>query len=524
MNTNFDNLVSIYDFRDPGDFIYNSDLVTFTEYGAQLKSLIPPNVALGATFWKSTDANYGNGDIALQAILSGNVNVQQHKAAFLGGQFPKLLEYYLTNLDTFANLIPTGAITFQYYPNFFGTPKQAQYIFHWGIGDSDIEDIENEETHQMEEAYSKKSCMEIIHTTTGDILFNIYGKAGNLYQAKKDSVIVEEALHPYEIKFLWDYDTLENNETRVELYLYFDGELISTFDFDSETFDLGDIVNLGFGNSDPKRPFPNFYISDLLVEKLPTILEVLVPEIYSTRGYIPMHETRFTQVPQKVESIGDLTLEALQHIDVLTNESSALEDYKQYVGYTFKIGEKEFFFDRTDLTWKPHVFAEDISDLAHMLAYKDQLITEGVHFKCIPYLRSVDGKGTPQITSMTITYNEFVPCTETHPVALVYGYIKDVLGNPIQNAKILITPSKASVAYSGNYILPKMTKVIRSGQKGYWDAELALSDIFDPEILYNFQIIIRDQVVYQRANIRVMREGTIKFEDLVKENDRDYCY
>ena len=148
MNTNFDNLVSIYDFRDPGDFIYNSDLVTFTEFGAQLKNLIPDNVALGATYWKSTDANYGNGDIALSAILTGNVNIQGHKAAFIGGQFPKLLEYYLTNLDTFANLIPSGSITFQYYPNYSGTPKNTQYIFHWGIGDSYNEDILNEETGQ----------------------------------------------------------------------------------------------------------------------------------------------------------------------------------------------------------------------------------------------------------------------------------------------------------------------------------------------------------------------------------------
>lgn len=526
MNTNFDNLVSIYDFRDPGDFIYNSDLVTFTEFGAQLKNLIPDNVALGATYWKSTDANYGNGDIALSAILTGNVNIQGHKAAFIGGQFPKLLEYYLTNLDTFANLIPSGSITFQYYPNYSGTPKNTQYIFHWGIGDSDNEDILNEETGQLEEAYSKKNCMEIVHTVTGDILFNIYDRASNLYQAKKDSVIIEEAVRPFEFKFLWDYITTFDNETRVKLYLYFEGLLIDSFDFDSETFNLSDIVNLGFGQSDPDKPFPNFYISNLLVEKLPENFDkdIYCPEIYSTRGYIPMFETRYTTVPQKIETVGHITLEALQHIDVLVNESTMLDNYRQYVGYTFKLGETEYFFDRTTLTWKEHIYPEDISDLAHMLAYKNDLINEGVSFKCIPYLRSVDGKGTPQITTLTITYNEYVPCTETHPVALIYGYVRDVLGNPICNAKVLITPSKSSVAYSGNYILPKMTKVIRTGQNGYWDAELALSDIFDPEILYNIQIIIRDQVVYQRANIRVNREGTIKFDDLVEENNRDCCY
>lgn len=523
MRTNFDNLVSIYDFRDPGDFIFNSDLVTFTEFGAKLKNLVPCNVALGATYWESIDANYGDGDIALSAIITGNVNVQNHKAALIGGQFPKLLEYYLTNLDTFANLIPCGAITFQYHPNFSGTPDQAQYIFHWGIGDSDNEDIENPETGQLEEPFSKKSCMEIVHTTTGSILYNVYGKAGNLYQVKKDNLVIEEALRPYEVKFLWEYKTLENNETRVKLYLYFDGILVGTFDFDSETFNLGDIVNLGFGNSDCKRPFPNFYITDLLVEKLPFIVDELIPEAYPTRMYIPMPETRYSIVPQKIEPLSELTIEDIHTIEVVTNESTIEEGHKQYVGYTFKLGGKEYYFDRTTLTWKEHIYSEDISDLESMLEHKNELITEGTRFKCIPYLRTTNGKGTPQITSMKITYNEYVPETETSPVALVYGYVKDVLGNPICNAKILITPSKSSVAYSGNYILPQMTKIVRSGIKGYWDAELALSHIFDPEILYNFQVIVRDKVVFQRANIRISHEGTIKFDDLIKENYHD-CY
>jgi len=523
MNTNFDNLVSIYDFRDPGDFIYNSDLVAFSEYGAQLKDLIPPNIVMGATFWESLNGNYGNGDMSLQAIVTGNVNIDGHKAALIGGQFPKLLEYYLTNLDTFANLIPTGAITFQYHPNFSGTPKQTQYIFHWGIGDSDNEDVIDEETQQLEDVFSKKNCMEIVHTTTGDILFNIYGKAGNLYQAKKESVFITEALQPYEFKFLWDYNILENNESTIELYLYFNGELIGSFNFDSKTFNLGDIVNIGFGNSDPTRSYPNFGISNLLVERLLTVIEDIVPERYITRSYIPMQETKYTTSPQKIEPIGHITLEALQNIETVTNESSAEDGHLQYVGYTFKLGDKEYFFDRTTLKWKEHFYSEEISDLKYMLAYKNDLITEGTHFKCIPYLRSVTGKDTPQITSMSITYNEYVPCTESHPVALVYGYVRDVLGNPISNAKILITPSKASVACSGNYILPKMTKVVRSGQKGYWDVELALSDIFDPEIFYNFQIIVRDEVVFQRANIRITQEGTIKFDDLIKGNKHD-CY
>lgn len=502
-STNFDNLIAIYDYRDPSTFVYNSDLVTFTEFGAQLKDLVPENVVLGATYWESSDANYGDNSIDLSANITGTVNIQEHKLALLGGQFAKTLTYQAAH--PFDDIVPTGSITFQYFPNFSNIPNNTQYIFHWGQ-----EELE-------EDVFVKKNYLEILHTSTGDIIYNIYDKAGNKYQTKKDSVVVEDALHDYEFKFLWDSFQTEQNEARIKLYLYFEGELLDTYDLEADTFNLSDIVNIGFGNAEP--PFPNFFISNLLIERFAEVTAEMVPATYEPRKYLPMQETRYTTTPQKIETVNNLTIETIKKIEVLINRSS---DSKQYIGYTFKLGDKEYFFDRTSLTWKPHEHPEDISDLDSMMEHKDELITSGTLFKCIPYLRSVDGKGTPQITTMIVIYDEFVPCIEVSPVALVYGYVKDVLGEPVCNAKILITPSKSSVAHAGNYILPKLTKVIRTGQKGYWDAELVLSSAFDPEILYNIQIIVRDSVVYQRANIKVFREGTIKFDDLIEENNSDY--
>ena len=129
-STNFDNLISIYDYRDPSTFVYNSDLVTFTEFGAQLKDLVPINVVLGATYWESTSANYGDNAIDLDPTIEGAVGVQNHKLALLGGQFVKSLVYKAAH--AFSDIVPTGAITFQYIPNFSGIPNDTQCIFHWG--------------------------------------------------------------------------------------------------------------------------------------------------------------------------------------------------------------------------------------------------------------------------------------------------------------------------------------------------------------------------------------------------------
>lgn len=494
MTTNYQFLKAIYDYRDTSKYIYNADLVTFTEFGAQLKDLVPANIGLGSTFRKFTDASYGNGIFSLSASLTGTVTIQNEKLALLGGYFHKSLDYYIAEDKSFADKIANGQITFQFWPNYSGNPTSAQNIFHIG-----------------EHAYHPENHLEILHTTGSDIEVNFFTNSNNEFTHTKNSVVFEEAVQPHEFRIAWK-SLNNNNSPEIKIAVYFEGELIVLKSFDTETFDLGKIRNLGFGQSllDVKQ-FPNFYISDLLIENI--VPEF--PERYETGSYLPMVETRFTTSAQKVEPINSLTIERLDDAYVTVNE-----DTNFYVKYTFKIDDKEYFFDRTDLTWKEHKEPEDISDLGYMLLYKDQIIShKGIEFKLIPYLRTIKGDNTPQITYMEVVYDEFVPCPENYPTALVYGYVKDVTGDPVVGARILITPSRSSVSEVGNFILPKITKQIRTGLNGYWDAQLTLSNNFDSEILYNFQIIVREEIVFEIANIRISKEGTIKFEDLINENE-----
>ena len=499
MTINYTNLLSVLDFRDPSRFIYNADLVTFTEYGAQLRNLIPENTIFGATYTNYSDANYTNGLFSVSGSIVGTVNVQGNKLALVGGQNYKSIDYSTIENFNLGNIASKGQITFQYYPNYSNTPSSTQDIFHLGLQQSPL-----------------KNYINIQHTSTGDLLFNIYDNYGELHQIRKNSVIIETAMKPLEFRIVWDYINNHNNSF-IKIGFYFEGRLI-THEILNQSFNIEDIHTFGFGNNGINKNFyPNFYISSLQIDKIVNVV-VFTPG-YQIREYLPMTETRYSTTPQKIEPSTSLSLEVLNDIDITANEDP-MPTHDWYIAYTFEIDGVEFFFDRTDLTWKEHVSAEQVSDLTYMLKYKNNILSEGVDFKLIPYLVAIKGGVTPQIISATICYDQFIPFKEDYPVALVYGYVLDVFGKPVSNAKIIITPSRSSVSEIGNFILPRMTKTIRTGQNGYWDANLPLSINYNPEILYNFQIMIKGQIVYERANIRISESGTIKYEDLIKR----MCY
>ena len=498
------NLVSIEDFRDPSRFIYNSDLVTFTEFGAQLKDLVPANICMGATFKNSSSGSYGNGTIDLFGNVYGQVTVQNGRLALLGGHTEKSIDYFIANDKSLAEAIPTGRVTFQFYPNYSGLPKSTQNIFYFG-------------SHE----FHATSHMHILHTTTGDIIFRVFDKSGIDYTVKRDSVVVKTAMEPLEFRVIWNSidaqeNDLQQDEARVKLYFYFEGIQVGSLDFDAHVFSLDQIYKFGFGQNLPLKQYSNFCIDNLVVESLDPA-NLVIPESYEPHAYL-IPDSRYTTTPQRIEPKQAISLEKLKSVvPSVLEDTSGLKDF--YVGYTFFIDGYEYYFDRSDMFWKQHTEPDQISDLPFMLLNSQALITKGCEFKLIPYLRSIKGESTPQITSLTTTYDEFIPCPIEHPQALVYGYVRDVLGNVVHGAKVCITPSRSSVSTVGNFILPKMTKIVRTGQNGYWDAPLPLSCSFPEPITYNFQIVIRDEIVYKVANVKILQEGSIKFEDLIAQQE-----
>lgn len=496
-NRDYSNLVAINDFRDPQEYIYNSDLLEFTQFGIRLKDLVPTNIAAGATFTKDYFLNYSNDDIFAAPYIFGTVTIENERLALIGGCFNKQWTLPLKEEKKVGQDLPKGEIHFTYYPNYSNCPQTTQQIFTFGrIPDDD----------------NKKNVIEFQHTSTGDFLFNLYDKAGNV-QTTNIQKTIEYANSPISFAISWDTATAPALDRRVKFNFFMDEESLVKYDLDVESFNIDKITEFALGNMIGSFK-PNFSIKNFVVLKdCPNIAAEFF--IDPEDRLFPLSETRYTTVPQKCEPLFALEMEALKSITTETNNSDEV-DRGFYVAFTFKINSTEYFFDRQDLKWKIHNAPEDISDLGYMLAYKDDLIQrDGIQFKCIPYLRSIKGENTPSIVSQTITYDQFVPYTEEAPTALIYGYVRDSLGNFIRNAKVVVTPSRAAVAETGNFILAELTKSVRTGSNGYWDMQLPLSSNFVPEILYNFQILYRDKVVFEIANIRVSAEGTIKFEDLI---------
>lgn len=492
------NLIAINDFRDPQEYIFNSDLLEFTQFGIKLKSQIPEGVIAGATFSKSYFLNYSEKPIFGTPYIFGTVTIENERLALVGGCFNKQWTLPLAKNVLLGDVLPKGEIHFTYYPNYSNCPQTTQHIFTFGR----IPDEEN-----------KRNLIEIEHTSTGDFLFNLYDKAGNVITENIERAI-QYANTPISFVISWNTVVEEGDDPRVKFNLFMDEESVVKYDLDVESFNIDKITEFAFGNMIGNFK-PNFSIKNFVILEDCPLIDAEVYVLPEDKLFI-IPQTRYTTTPQKCEPLYHLDLEVLKDIVAVTNNTDEV-DRGFYVAFTFKINDTEYFFDRQDLKWKVHNAPEEISDLGYMLAYKDQLIPGGygVTFKCIPYLRTIKGDNTPSIVSQTVTYDQFVPHRETVPVALVYGYVRDSLGNFIRNAKVLVTPSRASVAETGNFILTDMTKSVRTGSNGYFDIELPLSTNFTPEVLYNFQILYRDRVVFEIANIAVTREGTIKFEDLI---------
>lgn len=481
MRTN--NATMILDFRDPEKYIYNSDLVEFTEFAVQLKDLVGPNLVLGAKWDTNPFANYGNG-FNLDPVITGDVVIQNNTLALTGNNFYKKVVFNLT--EPAKQVIPQAICKFNYFPNYSGNPSHTQKIFKLGIDGTN------------------NNSIQIAHSSTGDFVFFMYGSDGSLLHEDPLTYPIQNANEAIELLLSYEYyqDTL-TSENMFKLNHYVNGTLFKTYTYSATQFDIEQVTSLIFG-TDQDNLYPNFSLNKLWMNN---VYEDLGNSY--TVGYT-MVDARFSQSPQKIESKNYASLEKL--INIVTDTNG--QEPNWFVRYTFQLDGVEYFFDRQDLTWKPSQDVNDISELSYMLQYKDSLIKQGQKFKCIPYLVTIKGDNTPSITSMVITYDEYVCCQGYSPSALVYGYVYDVMGRPVTNARIRITPSKFSVSETGNYILPYMTSEIRTGQNGYWDAKLALSTNFNPNITYNFEVFVRSELLYEKANVSITKEGTIKFDEL----------
>lgn len=97
-------------------------------------------------------------------------------------------------------------------------------------------------------------------------------------------------------------------------------------------------------------------------------------------------------------------------------------------------------------------------------------ISLGASVKAFALLHSATGATTPTLTSLSLTYNYFDPKPTGPNICQVFGYIVDVLGNPIVGAKLHVT-NPAYFNNQGLFVAPT-TVSATSTSIGYVDMNL----------------------------------------------------
>ena len=470
----------VYDYRDSSPYLFNDDYVEFGEVNTGLRDLVASNVTLGATFRNSRNANYGKG--ILVPYTKGNIVMQDSKLAMLSSQSETYIKFETANN---LNKNKFGLI-FTWYPNYSGNPAITQTLFSINNG------IDN------------KNAIELFHTSTSEIVLNIYDKDGNILITTRQDFLIELANTANIVYFDFNTNSSELENRKLDINCKVGSTSILSYSEDWEDkLEVDTLSNICFG-ADVSGEFnrPNFQLNKLqIVDTAPNV----IPTEYT------MPETRYTTNPQKIYPEQYLTIE-----DIISANYLTTEDTNFYVAYTFEVNGIEYYYDMTQLKWSEHLEDTDLTkDLSRMVANVDSLISSGVQFRLIPYLVSIRGDQTPYITAGVLVYDEYVQPTTLIPKALVYGYVVDSLGRPLRGARVRITPSKFSVTGQGsNLLLGEITSTIVTNNSGYWDANIILSNAFSPLVTYNFEISYRGDVIYTKSNISITTEGTIKYEDL----------
>lgn len=129
-------------------------------------------------------------------------------------------------------------------------------------------------------------------------------------------------------------------------------------------------------------------------------------------------------------------------------------------------------------------------------------------------LKTDDQQVTPLLDSATVDYN-FGGISEVGDKCNVWGYVKDMIGTPLKNAHVTITPykpSKENLQAASNIIWNKPIKV-KTDSFGYFEAELLRSSAFPTSQKYRVEI---RHVGYTREHtITVPNEDNVNFTDLI---------
>lgn len=115
-----------------------------------------------------------------------------------------------------------------------------------------------------------------------------------------------------------------------------------------------------------------------------------------------------------------------------------------------------------------------------------------------------------------VTYNgvAFSPSLPIAPdTCVLYGYVMDISGNYLKNAKITATETDSNT-YSGEFKVLKLVKSTTSDVNGYWELELIYSSALTP-IGIPYKIDITYPGFNYSANVLIPNSASVEFSTLI---------
>lgn len=403
--------------------------------GGRLKDLRPAGGTFHSKF-EDKDGTWGNGD--LTGTLNGTAAVA---ADALTTPASAIGWWRVSGTDNMPSG-NSGCIRIEITPGYSGAPPASWHIFSSSQASNNI-----------------NSLVRIQHIGT-NLRFDIYSSAGvALFTSQTGNVFNPVSGTKYEIEINWN---------GTNFYYFLNGILTNGVQ----------VMSAGTQGARGIMRIGNNYLSTPVAAQAASFGEITIFDaIQHTSNYTP-----FQTVPYQYSKDGifilnnsGVTGDAIDDLEEVTSDTPANTEIR----YMPHINGQDKYWDGDSWEDSDGSISQS-NDLATVVANKEELdLSLGADIKVKVLLISLNGKATPEITQVTLSYNFFNTQAEP-PTCTVWGFYRDVSGQPVEGVTVTFKLKRSNNQYreAGDAIIEKEVQVVTTAQ-GRFESDLIRSSAFE---------------------------------------------
>lgn len=412
-------------FNNPDSFTCSDSLIDISSC-ANLKSLLCSNQVFGATYNSSLDASFGCGSLTASPVLATREN---NKAFFSGNAY---IDYSATG-----NAPPSmaGTIRFKLTPNYSGSPSSRKYFF------TDFSSLE-----------SDLNSFTIYQETSGWLVLRVCDNTGN-YIIPNNALALWNPTSGQEYEIEIDYSLVNGGVNRV----FINGALFGSYTV-SVNKTRNSTTTLRIGNFNTAIYQSNFYIDDFVV----------INEYAHTSNYTPGY-----QLPESKYSIANPTVTYASSI-----KASSITGFGENITKQGQDNVKYILTINNQMKWLNNGVLEEsngtyskANTAQEINSYASTITSLRVNVGIIALLHSENGASTPELNSVTITYESALPDPVTSRVVEIEGFIYDING-PVASLAIQARPYSQSRINAGVLERYKLVTIATTDANGWFSGVL----------------------------------------------------